>query len=195
MITLAAMKALEASSGIPLQSLMERCANAFVTELRSNQELKGKKILVACYHGTNAGEGFAIADLLANDAEVDMLFIGDEEKMQKETAHFFKMVNDNPLVQFVALDTVDFSEYDVIIDAILGINMHTYLKPEIATTIKLINESSAFKVAVDIPTGLHPDSGKVVEEVLNADLIITFHDLKPALESLQEKVKIVGIGL
>ena len=195
MITALEMKALEDGSGIPPQTLMERAGKAFVEELKKQHEVKGKKILVACYHGRNAGDGFVIADALAEEAEVEVLFMGDEEKMSKETAHFFKEVNDNSLVQFVSLDTVDTDEYDILIDAILGINIHNYLKPEITIAIKQLNEAKGKRIAVDIPTGVHPDSGAIIGEAFNADLIITFHDMKPGLEQFKEKVVVVGIGL
>ena len=195
MITAQQMRELESASGVSSLHLMEYAGKAFVTGLKESRDIKSKKVLVACYHGKNGGDGFVIADLLSSEAEVDILFIGDEEKMSKETAHFFHEVNNNPSVQFVTLDTVDFDEYDVIIDAILGINIHNYLKPEISATIKLINEAKGFKAAVDIPTGYNPDTGAVVGEGVNADIIITFHDMKPGLEQFKEKVKVVTIGL
>ncbi len=195
MITAQQMRELELASGMAGIALMENAGKAFVDGLKPHVEYKGKKILIASYHGKNGGDGFVIANLLSKEAEVDLLFIGDEEKMPKESAHFFHHVTSNPLIQFVTLDTVDFDEYDIIIDAILGINIHNYLKPEIAVTIKHINESKAFKVAVDIPTGYHPDTGAVVGEGINTDLIITFHDIKPGLEQFGEKVKVVSIGL
>ncbi len=195
MITAEEMRGLEAASGMTSLQLMERAGKAFVEELKKHHDVKGKKVLVACYHGKNAGDGFVIADLLSEEAEVDVLFIGDEEKMPKETTHFFKEVNDNSLVQFVSIDTVDCDEYDILIDAILGINIHNYLKPEIAIALKELNEAKGVKIAVDVPTGMHPDTGAIVGEAFKADLIITFHDTKPGLEQFGEKVKIVGIGL
>lgn len=195
MMTAQRMKELEAASGIPPITLMENAGKAFVGELKRHHETKGRKILVACYHGKNGGDGFVIANQLAEEAEVDVLFIGDEEKLVRESAHFFHHVNNNPLIQFVALDTVDFDEYDLIIDAILGIGIHNYLKPEIAVAIRHINEAKAAKVSADIPTGLDPDTGRMIEQAINADLIITFHDMKPGLGQFGDKVKVVGIGL
>ncbi|HII66323.1 TPA: NAD(P)H-hydrate epimerase [Candidatus Woesearchaeota archaeon] len=195
MMTAQQMKELEAASGIPSLILMENAGKAFVEELKRHHETKGKKILVACYHGRNGGDGFAIANQLADGSEVDVLFIGDEEKLVRESAHFFHHVNNNPLIQFVAIGTVDFDEYDLIIDAILGIGIHHYLKPEIAVAVRHINEAKAIKVSADIPTGLDPDTGKMIEQAINADLIITFHDMKPGLEQFGDKVRVVGIGL
>ncbi len=195
MLTAQQMRELEAASGISGVQLMENAGKAFAAELLKNYDVRDKKVLVACYHGKNGGDGLVIADLLARQSEVDLLFLGDEEKMVKETEHFFHHVNNNALIQFVTPETVDFDEYDFIIDAILGIGLHHYLKPEISSAIKLINESKALKVAVDIPTGVNPDTGNIVSVAVNPNLIITFHDLKPGLSQFGEKVRVVPIGL
>jgi NAD(P)H-hydrate epimerase len=195
MITSEEMKALESSSNLSGIQIMENSSKAFVSELKRHYDISKKKILVACYHGKNAGQGFSAADLLSQESEVDVLFIGDEEKMTKETLHFFLHVNNNPLVQFVTLDTANFDEYDFLIDAILGINIHNYLKPEIAVAIKDLNLANGKRIALDVPTGLLPDTGEIAGEMFNPELIITLHDSKPGLEQFKEKVRIVSIGL
>ena len=195
MITSQEMKQMEVRSNTPLIKLMENAGTAFVSELKKSTEIKNKSILVVCYHGKNGGDGFVIADLLSKEAEIDVLFIGDEEKMVKETEHFFHHINNNPLIQFVTLETVEFDDYDLIIDAILGNGLHSNIKQDIAIAIDNINSARAFTVSVDIPTGYHPDTGAIVDKGVDADLIITFHDTKPGLEQFKEKVVIVPIGL
>jgi len=59
----------------------------------------------------------------------------------------------------------------------------------------LINDSKAYKIAVDIPTGLNPDTGEIIDKAVNADLVITFHDIKNGLEKLKDKTVIVDIGI
>ena len=107
----------------------------------------------------------------------------------------FKKIERNEKVQFLTDDEVDFDEYDIIIDAILGIGIQGRLNRTISAIIDDINNSKAFKVAVDIPTGLDPDTGDIVDKFVNADLIITLHDLKKGLEKLQDKTVVVDIGL
>ena len=43
-----------------------------------------KKILIVAYHGNNGGDGFVAARYLSDEAETDILFIGDESKLKKE---------------------------------------------------------------------------------------------------------------
>ena len=40
--------------------------------------MSDKKILVVAYHGNNGGDGFVAARYLCDEAEVDMLFVGNE---------------------------------------------------------------------------------------------------------------------
>ena len=58
-----------------------------------------------------------------------------------------------------------------------------------------INNSKALKVSIDIPTGLDPDTGNKFDKAVNADLIITFHDLKTGLKNYEDKTVVVDIGL
>ena len=189
------MRDLEAASGIPRINLMENAGKAVYEALKGNFEVKDKKVLVVCYHGNNGGDGFVAARHLSDDAETDVLFIGDENKLKKEALANFKKIEHNERIQLLVDDEVDFDEYDVIIDAILGTGIHVRLNMEISAVIDDINKSKAYKVSVDIPTGLDPDTGEVVEKFVNADLIVTFHDLKAGLEKLQEKTVVADIGL
>ena len=107
----------------------------------------------------------------------------------------FKKLEHNEKIQFLTDDEVNFDEYDLIIDAILGIGIQGNINKEISAIIDDINNSKAYKVAVDIPTGLEPDTGIVIDKCVNADLIVTFHDMKKGLEKLQDKVVVVDIGL
>ena len=189
------MRILEAKSAIPRYILMENAGRAVYQTIKQRFDLKDKKILVVCYHGNNGGDGFVAAHYLSDEAEADVLFIGDESKLKKDALANFKRIEHNERIQFVVDDDVDFEAYDIIVDAILGIGIQGRLNKEISAIIDDINNSKAYKVAVDIPTGLDPDSGVVVDKCIDADLIVTFHDLKKGLEKFQDKVVVAGIGL
>ena len=132
---------------------------------------------------------------MCDEAETDILFIGDESKLKKDALVNFKKAEHNEKIQFVSDEEVDFNDYDIIVDAILGIGVQGSLSKGISAVIDDINNSKAYKVAVDIPTGLDPDRGIAVDKYINADLIVTFHDLKNGLEKMQDKTVVVDIGL
>lgn len=195
MISSQEMRELEEKSAISRSVLMENAGKSAYLMIKQRFDLKDKKILVVCYHGNNGGDGFVAARHLCNEAETDILFIGDETRMRKEAKSNFKKVEYNEKIQFLTNDDVDFDNYDIIIDAILGIGIKGRLNREISAIIDDINNSNAYKVSVDIPTGLDPDTGEVVDKCVNSDLIVTFHDMKKGLERLEEKVVVADIGL
>lgn len=195
MITVKDMRALEQNSGIPQHTLMARAGSGVYTELKKKIDIAKKQILVICYHGNNGGDGFVAANLLSKEAEVDLLFLGDEEKLREPAKYYYKEVVDNSTIQFVDAETADFSSYAVIIDAIFGIGLTGKLFEEIYDVVQVINASPAFKVSLDVPTGLNADTGEGIEQAVQADLIVTFHDIKPGLEQLKDKVVVVDIGL
>ena len=195
MISSQEIRILEAGSQIPRSSLMENAGKAVYQIIKQRIELKDKKILAVCHHGNNGGDGFVAARYLSDDAETDILFIGDENKMRKEALANFKKLEHNDRVQMLSDDEVDFDEYDIIIDAILGIGIRGRLNREISAIIDDINNSKAYRVSVDIPTGINPDTGEIFEKCVNADLIVTFHDMKKGIEKFEEKVVVADIGL
>ena len=195
MISSQDMRFLEANSQIPIINLMENAGKAVYKAIKQKFDLKDKKILVVCYHGNNGGDGFVAARYLCDEAETYILFLGDEAKLKKEALINLKKIEHNEKIQFLVDDKVDFDAYDIIIDAILGIGIQGMLSKEISAVIDDINNSKAYKISVDVPTGLDSDTGIAVEKCVNADLIVTFHDLKKGLENLQDKTVVVDIGL
>ncbi|MBS3166163.1 bifunctional ADP-dependent NAD(P)H-hydrate dehydratase/NAD(P)H-hydrate epimerase, partial [Candidatus Woesearchaeota archaeon] len=69
------------------------------------------------------------------------------------------------------------------------------LHDPISFGIDYFNSLNGAKIAVDIPSGLDPDTGEVVDKVCHSDLIVTFHDIKCGLEQFQDKTEVVDIGI
>jgi len=189
MITTEQMRFLEDNCGIPKLKLMENAGKG-VFETLKKLNLKGKKVLFVCFHGNNGGDGFVAARYLKDVCNVDVYFIGDEKKLKPEAK-----ANYEKLEKSIFAKSPDFNEYDIIVDAILGIGIQGKLREPISPVVDKINKSTAFKVSIDIPTGTDPDTGEIADKVVNADLIITFHDLKKGLEKLKNKTIIVDIGI
>ena len=195
MITVQEMRTLEDNCGIPKIKLMEYAGKGIYDILRKKFVLKNKKILIVAYHGNNGGDGFVVARYLCESASVDVLFLGDENRLKKEALLNYKKIINNSKIQFLDIEDVDFDGYDAIIDAILGIGIEGRLREDISNTIDSINNSEAFKVSVDVPTGLNPDTGEVSGKAVDADLVITFHDMKKCLEKYKNKTVVVDIGV
>lgn len=195
MITTKEMKELEDNCGVSKLTLMENAGRSIYQILKERTNLKNKKILVVCYHGNNGGDGFVAARYLCKESDVTVLFVGDESRFKEEAEANYKRIIKNELIQFAHVENVDFNDFDIIIDAILGTGVIGKLKEQIAVIIEHINNSKAFKVSVDIPTGMDPDTGVIIDKVVNADLIISLHDTKQGLRDLKDKVVIGDIGI
>ena len=61
--------------------------------------------------------------------------------------------------------------------------------------IDYYNNLSGIKIAVDLPSGLDPDTGEIHDKMCEVNLIVTFHDLKYGLEQYQQKTVVVDIGI
>tara|TARA_B100001964_G_scaffold197460_1_gene222512 strand:- start:1957 stop:2652 length:696 start_codon:yes stop_codon:yes gene_type:complete len=196
MITTEEMKKLEEASEVSKVQLMSNAGKGIFDVLNSRMDIKNKKVLLVCYHGNNGGDGFVAANCLCDVSDVTVLFVGDEDKFKEEGGVNYKKMLKNSKIQLLHdASDIDFGDFDYIIDAILGTGSESGLKEPIASVVDQINESGAFKIAVDVPTGMNPDTGEVVDKVVNADLVVSFHDIKKGLEGIKDKVVVVDIGI
>lgn len=195
MISVEEMRQLEESCGIPLAMLMENAGKGVADALKKKAGVKNKKILVVAYHGNNAGDGFVAARHLCDDAEVDILFIGDEERLKGETLANFKKIENNEKLQILALEAVDFSDYDIILDAIFGTGIQGQIRDPLATLIRNLNRAKALKVSIDVPSGINPDTGEKSNAFFEPDLLITMHAPKKGLLQYKDKTIVVDIGI
>jgi len=195
MISAHDMRALEDNCGIPKVDLMENAGRAIYLILKEKIDLKDKKILIVAYHGNNGGDGFVAARYLCTDAEVDILFIGDEGKLKEESKINFKRIQINKSIQMLALESVDFSDYDIIIDSIFGTGIEGEIKDPLATLISNLSKSKAYKVSIDVPSGVNPDTGEKANVYFEPDLIITMHDIKKGLLDYKDKTMVADIGI
>jgi len=70
---------------------------------------------------------------------------------------------------------------DVIIDAILGTGISGEIREPYVSAINYINNSSCFKFAVDVPSGLDPQTGETANIFVKSDMTVTFHKMKQGI--------------
>ena len=87
---------------------------------------------------------------------------------------------------------------DLVIDGLVGIGARPPLRPEMAALVVLANSATAFRLAVDVPSGLAPDTGLADGEVFRADTTVTFGGLKVGVlmgDSMAGQVVVVDLGM
>lgn len=190
------MRVLEANAeyyGISLLQLMENAGRGIAQEVTSRFP-KEKEIVVFCGLGGNGGDGFVAArHLLAAGYNVSVVLVGKGRDISHESA----MKNWNileslqaeiPLIEVTDSAIIPKINADVVIDALLGTGTKGKLKPPMSQVAEYINSMSAFKLAVDVPTGIDSDTGEVLGAAVKADLTITFHKGKGGLNKAKKYV-------
>jgi len=174
--------------GLTRPELMENAGRGFYEELVKHIK-KPDRILVVCGPGNNGGDGFVISlHLKVNGYSVKTFFEGDFLRLSKEASFNYLRLKETDC--FIG----NFSTgYDVIVDALFGIGFKGEPRQPFDMMVKEINKSKARIFSVDIPSGMDANTG--LGEYVDADHIFTFHDIKPGLMRMQDKVKIIDIGL
>lgn len=138
-----------------------------------------RRIRVLCGSGNNGGDGYVLATLaLQVGLDATVLAISDAKSA---TALQARQDYQNAGGKVLAAATEHLDEADVIVDAILGTGLTKNLSGEYADIVASINSAGRPVLAIDIPTGLNADSGRVMGVAVKAEATITFIGAKVGL--------------
>ncbi len=194
--------------GIPGLVLMENAGRCCVEEIiRHFGHLEGKRALILAGKGNNGGDGHVIARLLLGQGwQVTLLVLAQREQIRGDAAMNLELLpHDLPRfrtgeAELSSLHAADFRQADLIVDAMLGTGLNSDLTGIYREAVRLVNDSGRPVVAVDIPSGIHGSSGRVLGSAVKADLTVTFacpklgHVLYPGAEQAGRLVvKDIGI--
>ncbi len=173
-------------TGIPDIVLMENASVKSFFQIKSRYEnIEGALSVAFVGVGNNGGDAIAISrHLYNNGANVFIYMLTDEEKLNASPKTNFEIVKNMGIQYKIVKNESDFDEEiikesDIIIDGIFGIGLSRNVEGIFKKAIELINDSDAFIVSVDIPSGIKADSGEVMGEAVRADLTTTFALAKP----------------
>jgi NAD(P)H-hydrate epimerase len=162
--------------------MMENAGASAVRRLQEKFEnLSSKNILVFAGLGNNGGDAFVIARHLAGyGSKVTVVLLGLPEKIKTEESSWnWQLLKKMNSIKLITSEKVSFKlSADIIIDGILGTGISGTIREPYASAIKVINDTPAFKLAVDVPSGLDPDTGNTSNIYVKADVTITFHKMK-----------------
>ena len=171
--------------GLSRLQLMENAGRGLAEEILKRFE--PCNVVIFAGLGNNGGDAFVCARFLKN-FNVKVFLLGRERDIKTEIARRnFEILKKAGYEIHEVRDEIPEFEADVVIDGILGTGVRGKLGGLFAKAVQIINDSKAYKVAVDVPTGLNPDTG-VYKECVKADLTVTFHKPKPGLLKAKEVV-------
>ncbi len=169
--------------GIPGATLMSRAARAAFGHLLAVWPQPGR-IQVLCGTGNNGGDGFLVADLAhRRGIPVTVFQVGDAAKIGGDAllARQQALANGVEIRPFAA-DAL--AGEGVIVDSLLGTGLGGDVRGGYREAIGAINACGLSVLAVDIPSGLCSDTGRVLGAAVRADLTVTFIGLKRGLFTL-----------
>ncbi|QLD87817.1 NAD(P)H-hydrate dehydratase [Natronomonas salina] len=199
MITSDEMAVVDANAealGVPRKQLMESSGSAVADAVREVVD-PGAEVSLVCGRGNNGGDAFVTARFLS-EYEVAVHLLGREETITTDIA------SENwEALQSAEIDAeevrdsadLDLGDPDVVVDAMLGTGVAGALREPAASAAEAINDSGATVVAVDVPSGVDADTGEAEGVAVDADRVVTFHDAKPGLASLDAEVTVADIGI
>jgi ADP-dependent NAD(P)H-hydrate dehydratase / NAD(P)H-hydrate epimerase len=169
--------------GIPGISLMARAARAgFSLLLDLWPEVESIEVL--CGTGNNGGDGYLIAELAHQRGISAVVYqLGDTEKVGGDA----RQARDHALANGVreqAYTAGCLSGRGVVVDAMLGTGLTGDVRGDYGAAIEAVNRGEGPVLAVDIPSGLCSDTGRVLGCAVRADATITFIGLKRGMFTL-----------
>lgn len=176
-LTTAQMRAAEEYAikhiGLPDLVLMERAALSVADRIGSRFEsLKDLKVCIICGTGNNGGDGFALGRILSGrGASVFIFAVGNESKASEANKLQRQMLKE---LDIEVSTGQPMGEYDVIVDALFGTGLKRDIEGEYAAMVHRVNAMKGWKVSVDIPSGIHTDTGEILGCAFKADLTVTF---------------------
>lgn len=161
-------------SGISEDFLMDKAASAVFDQIKATGDFFEKTFSVICGKGNNAADSLILAKKLIKAGSKLKIFIIPEIKTLEGTV---KKVHDELLntgAEISQFSSDSDITADILIDGIFGTGFRGMMPEPYLLAIEKINNSAAFVVSVDIPSGLDGLSGDITQNAVLADLTITF---------------------
>jgi NAD(P)H-hydrate epimerase len=164
-----------AKNGVPFLTLMENAGRAVADE--AVKRWSPRKTLVLCGPGNNGGDGLVAARYLKKYGwEVRVAVLGSRANLKGDVAAVAKQWDGS----FETIEAGIFRDAELVIDAVFGAGFSRQLEDEAKTIALELNDLDIPVLAVDVPTGLHGDTGRVLGDVaIDADVTVTFFRKKP----------------
>ena len=187
------------SAGTPGIQLMERAGLGVADEAARLTKSRGR-IAVVCGPGGNGGDGFVAGRLLSERGyTVEIGLLGHREALQGDPALAAARY------QGLALDAaaLDLSQADCVIDALFGAGLARDIDGEAKAIVERINafkRAGGLVLAVDVPSGIDGETGKIRGAAVEASASVTFFRLKPGHllmpgRTLAGAIRLADIGI
>ena len=167
---------------VPSKELMYRAAKGVYD---SYHKWQNKQIAILVGGGNNGGDGYALAGILKeNECDSDVIKVSD--KMSEDGKYYCDIAIEKGVSVISFSEDMNFKEYDIIVDCILGTGFTGDVRGNAAEAIEAINKSTAFVISVDINSGMNGDTGEAALAV-RSDLTVSIGYIKTGLVTEEAK--------
>ena len=173
--------------GIPSVLLMENAAICLAKHcFRLIDGIKAPKILIAAGAGNNGGDGLALArHLHIKGIETKLIFIESASAGCDAAVNLAIVKKIGIPIQQCAKNLIqnagilyeienDIKTHDLTVDAMLGTGLDRNVDGSYKQLTEMINRYAKYVLSVDIPTGIHSDTGQIMDCAVQADETVTF---------------------
>lgn len=142
---------------------------------------EARRMVVLCGGGNNGGDGYVVAGLARSAGlEVTVYQLSPAERLRGDAAEAWKAARDTG-VPMKAWQDAPLPAADVVVDGMLGTGLDRPVEGHYAQAITRVAEQGAPVLALDIPSGLAADTGRVLGAAVPATLTVTFIGIKQGL--------------
>lgn len=200
-LSVAAARAIDVDAAVRLQMptllLMENAARATAEVART----LGERFVVLAGAGNNGGDGLAaVRHLGCARCTVHLLAEPDPQRVPDAALQLRILRAAGVPVVVGALPDLDAHAGAVWIDALFGTGLARELTGTARAWVEALGRARGPKLAVDIPSGLHGDTGAVLGAACRADVTVTFVAKKLGMRTATGRahcgrIVVVGLGL
>ncbi|PSQ97675.1 MAG: bifunctional ADP-dependent NAD(P)H-hydrate dehydratase/NAD(P)H-hydrate epimerase [Bacteroidetes bacterium SW_9_63_38] len=174
--------------GLPSFTLMETAGRGSAEVIRTDYgPLDDAAVIVLCGKGNNGGDGLVVARrLCAFGARAHVVLTSEPDALSEDSAHNLSLLR--PLRDEVGEEQLTIDVLDTLgaltetahrlqprlyVDALLGTGLTSELREPVRSLVDWVNDRPAPVVAIDVPTGLHSDTGAVLGAATDAAQTVT----------------------
>ncbi len=159
--------------------LMQR-AGAAAYDILKRAWREAETVTVCCGTGNNGGDGFVLAKLAKDDGKsLNIWYLGDLECLSEAAQDALQAC------RAVGIEPQPYNKEsitgDVLVDGLLGTGLNAPLQDDWAHLVQAMNDHDAPILALDVPSGIHGDTGAVMGCAIKADVTVTFIGMKQGL--------------
>ncbi len=190
--------------GMPIELMMENAGREICNQvLKKIKKDKIKKTLIIAGTGNNGGGVIAASRHLAiHGISLKLIILGTKNLLSIPNKLHLSLVRKNPKIQIISSSKnlervlVEIQNSELILDGIFGIGINREIVEPFYSIISTINDSKAYVISNDVPSGIDADSGKTYNIAVKSNYLVVLHKPKKWMLKIKTpKFVVVNIGI